>query len=137
MTPLISYETFDADHPANYRRSVYRWIFRTRPDPFMEVLDSPDSSQLAPTRNASTTSLQALTMWNNPFILSQSRHLAARVAREGGDDLRAQLEAAYQQVLGRLPTDKESQELTAYAAKHGMTNVCRLIFNTNEFMFVN
>ena len=137
VTPLISYETFDADHPANYRRSVYRWIFRTRPDPFMEVLDSPDSSQLAPTRNASTTSLQALTMWNNPFILSQSRHLAARVAREVGDDLRAQLEAAYQQVLGRLPTDKESQELTAYAAKHGMTNVCRLIFNTNEFMFVN
>ena len=137
VTPLISYETFDPDLPANYRRSVYRWIFRTRPDPFMEVLDSPDSSQLAPTRNASTTSLQALAMWNNAFILTQSRHLAARAAEEGGGDLRAEVEIAHQLVLGRSPAAKESRELTAYAAKHGVANVCRLILNANEFMFVN
>ena len=137
FTPLIGYETFDPDNPANYRRSVYRWIFRTRPDPFMEVLDSPDSSELAATRTTSTNSLQALAMWNNPFILSQSRHLAARVADEAGEDIKAQLEAAYQLVLGRVPTTNESEELVAYAAKHGMANVCRLIFNTNEFMFVN
>ncbi len=137
VTPLISYETFDADNPANFRRSVYRWIFRTRPDPFMEVLDSPDSSQLAAARTVSTTSLQALTMWNNPFIVSQSRHLADRVAKEAGEDPRARLEAAYQLVLGRLPTDNESQELEAYDAKHGMTNVCRVILNSNEFVFVN
>ena len=137
VTPLISYETFDPNLPANHRRSVYRWIFRTRPDPFMEVLDSPDSSQLAPTRTASTTSLQALAMWNNAFILTQSRHLAARVAGKGGGNLKSEVGIAYHLVLGRLPTEKESQELTAYAEKHGMTNVCRLIFNTNEFIFVN
>ena len=137
VTPLIGYQSFDPDNPANYRRSVFRWIFRTRPDPFMEVLDSPDSSELVATRTTSTTSLQALAMWNNPFILSQSRHLAARVAAEAGEDVRAQLEAAYQLVLGRAPTGSESEELVAYANEHGMASVCRLIFNTNEFMFVN
>ncbi len=137
VTPLISYETFDVENPANYRRSVYRWIFRTLPDPFMGVLDSPDSSQLAPVRNVSTTALQALAMWNNAFVLSQSRHLAARVAGNGEADLKVEVDNAYQLVLGRLPTQEESRELTAYAAKHGMTNVCRLIFNTNEFIFVN
>ena len=137
VTPLISYETFDVENPANYRRSVYRWIFRTLPDPFMEVLDSPDSSQLAPSRTASTTALQALTLWNNAFILTQSRHLAARVAQKGEVHLKVQVENACQLVLGRLPTQEESRKLVAYAANYGMTNVCRLFFNTNEFIFVN
>ena len=79
----------------------------------------------------------SLAMWNNAFILTQSRHLAARAAEEGGGDLRAEVEIAHQLVLGRSPAAKESRELTAYAAKHGVANVCRLILNANEFMFVN
>ena len=30
-----------------------------------------------------------------------------------------------------------TKELAAYASKHGLANLCRLIFNSNEFMFVN
>ena len=137
-TPLINYKTFDVDNPANFRRSVYRWVFRTRPDPFMEVLDSPDASELAATRNVSTTALQALAMWNNSFMVKQSEHLAARVAKEeAGSDLGAQITAAYWRVLCRPPTASETKDLVAYAARHGMANACRLIFNTNEYTFVN
>ena len=39
--------------------------------------------------------------------------------------------------LGRPPSEKELSALTAYAAKHGLANVCRVLFNSNEFMFVN
>jgi len=137
VTPLIDYESFDPNNPSNYRRSVYRWIFRTRPDPFMEVLDSPDSSELAATRNSTTSPLQALAMWNNSFILNQSKHLATRLANEvQSDDLASQIKAAYQLTLGRLPLNVELQQLTAYANLHGMENICRLIFNTSEFIFI-
>ena len=54
-----------------------------------------------------------------------------------GKDLDSQIAAAYQLALDRAPTKAESNELADYAAKYGMANLCRLILNSNEFMFVN
>ena len=81
VTPNVDYLGFDVDGPGAYRRSVYRFIFRTLPDPFMEALDCPDSSQLAPARNASVSALQALAMLNNKFMVRMSEHLARRASR--------------------------------------------------------
>ena len=36
VTPLVDYAAFDWDRPKGHRRSVYRFIFRTVPDPFRE-----------------------------------------------------------------------------------------------------
>ncbi|HXJ75655.1 MAG TPA: DUF1553 domain-containing protein, partial [Candidatus Dormibacteraeota bacterium] len=80
VTPVVDYGKFDVDSPEGRRRSVYRFLFRTLPDPFMDSLDCPEGSQLAPTRGASVTALQALSMLNNPFVVRQSQHLAERVA---------------------------------------------------------
>ena len=44
-TPRVDYAAFDPDGPGAHRRSVYRFIFRTVPDPFMDALDCPDASQ--------------------------------------------------------------------------------------------
>ena len=57
--------------------------FRTVPDPMMDLLDCPDSSQLSPKRSESSTPLQALALLNHPFLLRMSEHLAERVQREG------------------------------------------------------
>ncbi len=135
-TPLIDYLRFDVDSPQNFRRSVYRYVFRTITDPFMDSLDCPDSSQLSPARNTSTTPLQALTMWNNRFIVRQAEHLAERISK-ASNDLKTQLEMAYELALGRSPTSEEVADLQAYASRHGMANTCRVILNSNEFMFVN
>jgi len=135
VTPMLDYAKFDADAPGGYRRGVYRYIFRTVPDPFMDTLDCADASQLTPARNVSMTALQALAMLNNKFVLRQSGHLAARVA--GAGDVEKQIAATYQLVFARAPKPDELNELTAYASKHGMANVCRLLLNGNEFMFVN
>ena len=136
VTPVVDYAKFDIDSPESGRRSVYRFIFRTLPDPFMDTLDCADSSQLTAARNVSVTALQALAMWNNHFIVRQSEHFAERVSRIGLD-LPAQIDAIYQLALGRSPTNDEAKELAAYAGKHGLANLCRLILNSNEFMFVN
>ncbi|HEV3003225.1 MAG TPA: DUF1553 domain-containing protein, partial [Pirellulales bacterium] len=69
VTPNVDYVNFNADDPANARRSVYRFIFRTLPDPFMDALDCPDGSQLTPVRSASVTAAQALSMLNDKFMV--------------------------------------------------------------------
>jgi mono/diheme cytochrome c family protein len=134
-TPKVDYQAFDVDSPGNYRRSVYRFLFRTLPDPFMDTLDCPDASQFTPVRSSSVTALQALAMLNDRFMVRQSEHFAARLAQLG-PDLGKQIEAAYLLALGRPPGAEETSRLAAYAKKHGMANVCRVIFNSNEFMFV-
>jgi hypothetical protein len=136
VTPNVDYLGFDVDGPGAYRRSVYRFLFRTLPDPFMDALDCPDASQFAPVRSTSVTALQALAMLNDRFMVRQSEHFAARVGA-AGPDLHKQVEAAFLLALGRRPTDREAAALTAYGRKHGLANVCRLILNTTEFMFVS
>jgi hypothetical protein len=137
VTPNVDYQGFSADDPANYRRSVYRFIFRTLPDPFMESLDCADASQLTPARNVSVTALQALAMLNDKFIVRQSEHLAARLTRDAGPDLPAQIHLLFRLVLCREPTDAERDAVASYAGKHGLPNACRVLLNSNEFMFVD
>ncbi len=136
VTPIIDYTRFDVDSPASFRRSIYRYVFRTVTDPFMDSLDCPDASQLSPVRNTSITALQALTMWNDRFIVRQAEHFAERVSQVS-QDLGAQIEGACELAWGRLPTEGEAKVLLAYASKHGMANTCRVLLNGNEFAFVN
>ena len=59
VTKVADYDGFDVDRPEARRPSIYRFLFRTVPDPFMDAMDCPDASQLAPVRNTSVTALQA------------------------------------------------------------------------------
>ncbi len=135
VTPVVDYVHFDVDNPANYRRSVYRFLFRTVPDPFMEAMDSPDSSQQVPVRTESVTALQALAMLNNKFVVRQAEHLAGRLKKESGDS-RAQIQRLVELAFGREVKPAEIEALAAHAAKYGLANVCRVVLNSNEFLFV-
>ncbi|MEX2309763.1 MAG: PSD1 and planctomycete cytochrome C domain-containing protein [Pirellulales bacterium] len=136
MRPEADYQHFDVDDPANNRRSIYRFILRTMPDPFMSALDCPDGTRLAPTRTVSITALQALAMVNDKFIIRQSEHMAGKIAADNAE-LPAQVTALYQLVLCRPPSAQELAAVTAYAEKYGMANACRFLLNTNEFVFVD
>jgi hypothetical protein len=136
VTPVVDYASFDADRPENYRRGVYRFLFRTLPDPFLDALDCPDGSAPAAVRTASFGAPQALALWNNKFIVRQSEHLAERLTRTA-PDLAGQVRAAYRLVLLREPTAKESAALADYAGRHGLANACRVLLNSNEFVFVD
>ncbi len=135
VTPNVDYQHFDVDAPGNRRRSVYRFLFRTLPDPFMEALDCPEGSQLTPVRNASVTALQALAMLNDKFMVRQAEHIARLVAATAPDP-DGQAAALFRLVLGRPPTPKERRAVAAYAARHGLANACRVLLNSNEFVFV-
>jgi len=134
-SPVYDYTQFDVDSPAARRRSIYRFTVRSVPDPLMDSLDCPDASILTPKRSVTLTSLQALALLNNPFVLKQCEHLAERVSNAG--PLNKQIEEVYQLVLNRRPTALELRKLVPFARKNGMASVCRLVFNTSEFMFVD
>jgi len=136
VTPVVDYTRYDWDSPGASRRSVYRFLFRTLPDPFFEALDAADASQLTAVRNESTTPLQALTLLNNPFVLRQCAHGARRLEALAPDPA-GQIQAAFELAYCRAPTTDEIAMLSQYVRRHGLANLCRLIFNSNEFLFVN
>lgn len=135
-SPHYEYHKFNPEDPASHRRSIYRFIVRSQPDPYMTTLDCADSSQSTPQRNETLTSLQALSLLNNGFSLSMSKHFAAKLAGEKSA-IDEQVLLAFNRVSGRQPTDAERTELTAYAQKHGLANVCRVLFNLSEFVYVD
>ena len=135
-SPVYDYTRFDVGSAGANRRSVYRFIVRSVPDPFMECMDSADPSLLTPKRNATLTALQALSSLNNPFVVKQVEHFAERV-QKAGTTLPKQIAAAYELALNRRPTRDETKVLVDYARQHGLPNACRVILNSNEFMFVD
>ena len=135
-SPVYDYTRFDVESKASHRRSIYRHLVRSVPDPFMDCLDSADPSQLVAKRNTTLTALQALATLNNPFVLSQCEHFAGRL-RTISNDPNAQIEAAYRLALGRPPTAREKQSLVRHTQRHGLANACRVIFNSTEFVFVD
>jgi hypothetical protein len=87
-------------------------------------------------RNESLSPLQALAMLNNGFIVTQSRHLAARVQAERAD-LPAQIVRAHALTLGYAPAPAALAPLIAFAEAEGLPALCRLLLNLNEFTFVD
>jgi hypothetical protein len=135
-SPIYDYASFDVDDPDAYRRSVYRFIVRSVPDPLMECLDCADPSLLTPKRNTTLTALQALAMLNNALFVRQAEHFANRLSTASADP-REQVRLAYRLALSREPRDDEAQVLVEYAATYNLANACRLIFNMNEFVFID
>ena len=135
VSPRLEYEAFDPDSPASYRRSVYRFLFRNLNDPLLDTFDAVDPSLSVGKRNATTTPLQALALMNNRFVLRQCEHLAARVEKEAGD-VPGRVDRACRLVLGRPPRDAEAALLEDYARTYGLANMCRVLVNSNDFVFV-
>jgi hypothetical protein len=136
-SPHYQYELADPLDPRTWRRSVYRFVVRSQTQPFLTVLDCADPSMRVDRRNQSISALQALALLNNGFMLVQARELADRVRREVGPDLAAQVTRAQQLALGRVPDETEQALLEGLAAEHGLENVCRTLFNVNEFVWID
>ncbi|MGI9457495.1 MAG: DUF1549 and DUF1553 domain-containing protein, partial [Aeoliella sp.] len=135
-SPRYKYEKYDPDTASTHRRSIYRFIVRSVPDPFMETLDCADPSTSVAKRSETLTALQSLTLMNNRFMVRMAQLFAHRVdsiATTPDQQIGHAIRLAY----GREATPDEIELLTAVARQHGLPNACRLIFNSNEFVFVD
>lgn len=135
-SPHYEYHKHDPTEPASHRRTIYRFIVRSQPDPFMTTLDCADSSQSVPRRIETVTPLQALSLMNNKFMLAMSESFAARVERSSSG-ISDQVRSAFQLAMGHHASADQQQQLVEYAKDYGLNNTCRLLFNLNEFVFVD
>jgi len=133
--PVYRYVT--PDKPELWRRSIYRFIVRSTPHSFMTTLDCPNPANLTPARLETTTALQSLALLNNDFMLRQAGHWAARLEREAGADPAAQVRRAYALALAREPDGTEIDAAVGLVRTHGLAQFCRMLFNTNEFLYVD
>ena len=96
-----------------------------------------------------------LTLFNGDFVARQSKYLADRVIREVGNDVESQIDYAWRLTLCRQPSDDERRRMIAFiheesqtapaegdetketARREALTQICRVLFNLNEFAYPN
>ena len=131
------YEMLDPDGPTFQRRSIYRTWVRSGRNQFLDVFDCPDPSAKAPARAVTTTPLQALSLWNNSFALRMSERMSERARREAGESTADQVRHVYALAFCRQPDAAEVSLAQEFVEQHGLAALCRVIFNGNEFLYID
>jgi hypothetical protein len=121
--------------PAGWRRMIYGAKVRLEYVGVFGVFDCPDASQMAPRRTVSTSAGQALSLLNSPFVNRQAGFLAD-VSRREVATVRGQIEVAARRSLCRPLTAEEMGVLVEVAEQQGLMQVCRILLNLNEFVFI-
>ena len=132
---LSGFKPVEISSPENHRRMIYAHKVRREPEAVFGAFDCPDAGQSTAVRTASTTPVQALNLFNSPFTLQRSDDFAERVRTEAGADPSAQVRRAYQLALSRDPTTEEMTEAVPAVSTHGVSVLCRALFNSSEFLF--
>jgi cytochrome c553 len=120
------------------RRSVYLYIKRSFPMPLFAVFDSPDTSMSCGRRETTNVAPQALALLNNRLLNEQAGVMAARLRREAGEDVAAQVRLGWRIALGREPSSSEhNRALAMLHSGHTLDQFALLLFNLNEFLYID
>jgi hypothetical protein len=143
-----------ADGPVQWRRSVYIYSKRQLLFPLLELFDAPATTDVCNRRAESVVPTQALVLMNDDFINDQAGRLAARVQKEAGADVKRQAERALWLALSRAPTSERLADALTFlkrqsrahaaqgqdagkAAAEALIDLCHVLFNCNEFIFLD
>ncbi len=130
------------------RRTIYAFVKRSMVVPMLEVLDLCDTTKSSPMRINTSVPTQALELFNGEFVNRQARYLAERLVEDAPGDPDGQIDLAFRMALARPPTGRESESMLALLAEEAgrsgkgadatidaLTQVCRVLFNLNEFAY--
>ena len=128
------------------RRSVYIFVRRNMRYPMIEVFDMPDTHESCARRDVTTTAPQALELLNNELVLDWSRSLARKVANDSGLTAEETVNRAFRLTFSRAPSEREKrialdflgrQEKIAGSKDAAVTDLCHMLLNSNEFVYIN
>ncbi len=137
-----------------FRRSQYLFCRRNYQLTELNVFDQPLIAHNCTRRTGTAVVLQSLAMLNGPFVFAQAERFAERVKTSAEGDPEKRIELAFRLALCRPPRPdeitagrellakqaaryQEQEKLTPeQAADAALTNLCQMLLNTNEFLFV-
>jgi hypothetical protein len=129
------------DPAESLRRSIYMYVKRTFRLPMLDTFDLPDSTLSCSRRDVTNVAPQALALINNEFVMARAREFAARLRKSGGDDPMAWISEGWQIALGRPPSPAERTRALAMLDQpdkdRALTDFCLMLFNLNEFIYVD
>lgn len=133
---LTDYKPVQDFKEDGWRRMIYSTKIRMQPADIFGAFDCPDAGQMSPKRARSITPIQALAMMNSAFMEQQSRFFAERIRQRAGMDSKAQARAAVELAFARSARELEVDNLARLAGEQNLEEICRAIFNSNEFVFI-
>ena len=124
--------------PAEHnRRSVYLQMKRSLTLPLLQIFDAPDTATSCPRRERSTVAPQALALMNGESTVAQADAFAARITKLAGDKPEAAVETGWKLAFGRTPNASERETALDFLRRNSLPRLCLLIFNMNEFIYVD
>ena len=135
------------------RRTLYLEVRRNFLSPMMLAFDTPIPATTVGRRSESNVPAQALILMNDPFVVEQSEAWARRVLNSDEPFVAARIRTMYLTALGRPPSDREARDATDFLATQAKAyglkreaivgdtklwaDLCHVLFNLKEFVFVN
>ena len=100
-----------------YRRGIYTFARRSAPYPTQVNFDAPSREVCTVRRTRTNTPLQALNLLNDEPFWEAAHAMAARLAKEGGTDVRSRIDYGYLLATGRHAKPEELNYLATYQAE--------------------
>jgi len=157
----------EVDPSEAQRRSVYVFVRRNTRYPMFEVFDMPDTHESCARRDTTITAPQALELMNNELVLEWARSFAGRVLNDGGLTPEAQVDRAWKLAYMRMPSAEERKSALEFVDRQAgilaerlgknekvplpgdvpkgieparaaaLVDLCHMLLNSNEFVYVN
>ena len=123
------------------RRSLYVKSFRNTNDGFLHSFDMVNGLKSVAERNTTVTPTQALTMINGDYGLKRAQRFAERLLDKRTLDVAVLISDAVHSAWGRAPSESEMASARAFLTDRftldGVTDFCHVLFNANEFLYVD
>lgn len=105
-----------------------------------EVFDFANPNLVSGNRNSSTLPTQALYLMNSPVVIERARKAALRLCEREFPSEEHRLRWVYQQVLGREPSYRETEETFRFLSEFqdeqvGWASVYHALFASLEFRY--